>query len=194
MGKILRILFILLLFAGIVHALGTVTKSDFAVLGENESARFTILFWSDDEQYVEMWIKEAPAGWAVIIEPDTFKINESSGNEYMVLPDRGTKKALPVDIFVKASGISGTQHVVIGARSGNPSEGIVFMQERAFTFTIESKVNASGPAAEKDVSIAENQTNNEEYPAEEIKREINYLIYIVLFLIILFSVLIYKYS
>jgi hypothetical protein len=193
MGKILRILVFLLLFAGIAHALGTVTKNDAAVLGENESARFTILFWSDDEQYVELWVKEAPANWIVIIEPDNFKINESSGNEYIVLPDRGTKKALPVDIFVKPSGTSGTQHVVIGARSGNQSEGIVFMQERAFTFTIEGKSNFSEPAAEKNNSIAKNQTNNEKYQAEK-REEINYLIYLALFLVVLFSVLIYKYS
>lgn len=187
------IILLMVLFSGHANALGTVVKNNFAVLDENQSARFTILFWSDEEQYVELWVKEAPETWSVIIEPDNFKLNKTTGSEYIALPGISNKLALPVNIYVKPDNIKGKNNVIVVARSGSNSKEIAFIQERSFNLTVEGSYVTIEKKTKNQTSIAENINQPEAYETGE-KEEKPGLLYMLIFFVPVIAVIIYKYS
>lgn len=179
-------LIILLFFSGQAFALGSVIKNNFAVAVQNESARFTILFWSDGEEYVELSIKDAPEDWIVIIEPESF-VAGITGSEYIYIQDE-VKKAMPVYIYVKPTSMLGEQNIIITARSGRTDKGILFMQERYLNLTVDSGGSVQAEVAEN------NRVTETIIQFQEEKKKDYSMLYLFLIIVALVSFLIYRYS
>lgn len=201
--KLLSIIFLLLvIFSTRAYAvnMGTVVKNDFAKIEVGESAKFTVLFWNvENESYkVELSIEEAPENWVVIVEPNNFVLNESTGKEYIKLPYKNDySKATPVDIIVKppASVKPGKYNISVIAKSILPQNGISLSQERIFKFLveIENPLYFENSNEQKIVSTANHQN---QYQKQEslVNTSSNHFYIISILIILLISFLIYKYS
>jgi len=198
--KILKIIFLfLIIFSAETYALsmGTVVKNDFAKIAIDESAKFTVLFWNvENESYqVELYVKEAPENLVVIVEPNNFVLNSSTGKEYIKLPYKNEYiKATPVDIIVKPSSSKpGRYNISIIARSILPQNNISFSQERIFKFLVEVE-NPLYFESSNEQEVIQNHQNQYLEQENLVDTSSNYFYPIVILIILLISFLIYKYS
>jgi len=206
--KLSKLFLIVILFFVIASSrvyaisMGALVKNDFAKIAVDESAKFKILFWNLENEYIlELDVKEAPENWLVLIEPNNFALNSSVGKEQIKLPYlTESVKATPTNIIVKppVSVEPGEYELILTAKSKLPTEGIEVSQERVFKF----KVEIENPLFFKE---AESQNNNNHarsdssFPTAEVILErkdenFNYFYLIFILVIILISFLIYKYS
>ena len=173
--------------------LGTVAKNNFVNIGENQSGRFNLLFWTGDEQvyHVELHLKYAPDDWAITIQPENFNISRSAGEEAVVI-DNNYVGATPVAVYVKPLlYINGTYNIVLTATAGAPAGGISFLQERVFNLT----ARIGGPAATAESN--ESNTANNTSPSDQNKATGNggmLLIIVSVILILVIAFLIYRYA
>ncbi|OGI11553.1 hypothetical protein A3K64_03545 [Candidatus Micrarchaeota archaeon RBG_16_36_9] len=183
--------------------MGTVVKNDFAKIEVGESANFKVLFWNiENESYkVELYKKEAPENWVIIVEPNNFNLNASEGKEYIKLPyENDYVKATLVDIIVKPYSVNpGKYNVVLVARSFFPQNGISFSQERLFKFVVEIENPLFFENSKKqNQDINQNKENQDISEINLIRGQenfnSNYFYTISIILILLLSFLIYKYS
>jgi uncharacterized membrane protein len=202
--KVFKLISIIIIFSIIISsetfALGTLVKKDFAKINIDESAKFTVLFWNVENDYVELNVKESPEGWTIIVEPDKFVLNSSVGREYIKLPYSPENiKATPVDIIAKPpeSEAPGKYEVIIAANSKLPSSGIKFSQERLFVFKVEIENPLFFKEPEKQTinQVEKNQnTPLEDSIKLETESSPNYFYAILIIIVFLSSFLIYKYS
>jgi hypothetical protein len=117
---------------GCAFAIGAAPKNTETYANEAESGRFTLLFWGNGEE-VELFVREAPAGWDVILDPQTVAL-DGSGTEYV---SAGTTyvKAKAAHVYVRPDK-SGDGYVVIGARARKGEGMITFSQETYFNLTV----------------------------------------------------------
>ncbi|MEM5853616.1 MAG: hypothetical protein QXG39_00715 [Candidatus Aenigmatarchaeota archaeon] len=193
LSLITTLLFFLILTEVKAMSFGTVLKKDFVTIKSNESAKFEILLWNVEEKsyQVQIEVEKAPENWFVIVQPKEFLLNSSSGDEYINLPySEKPAKAFSVRVFVKPENAKpGDYEILIKARAGFPSEGIVFLQEREFKLRVEIEGET-----------IENKTSNETEKfsplagklIEESSSILSYILVIICILVV--SGLIYKYA
>jgi len=210
-NKILMIILFLILISSNVYAinLGSVAKNSFAEISNGESTKFTMLFWNrESESYdVRLLVKDSPKDWTVIIDPDEFMLNKSTGEEYINLPySNENVKAKVVNIFVKPDNLSkpGKYSVTVKTETNlNQSEAnqLSVIPERLFTFEIDLK----GPATPNDsvesiVKIPTNETETKNdslesyYLKVDDKTDKKYFYLAILSLVVIVSIIIYKKS
>ncbi len=175
-------------------SLGTLVKNDFVAVKQNESAKFIILFWNvENSSYiVETKVESSPENWIIIVNPERFLLDSTTGSESIFLPyQKDPVRAFPLNVFVKpVSAKPGNYTLVLSAAAGHPGNTINFFQERKFKLTLKVE-------GEAEVS---SQTSIQEtgMPAGEIaqiQNYSNYILYAAALVCILFiSLLIYKYG
>lgn len=203
-------IFLILLSSGAYAInLGSVAKNSFSEISNDESAKFTMLFWnSESESYgVKLLVEDSPKDWTVIIDPDEFMLNKSTGEEYINLPySNENVKAKVVNIFVRPDSLSkpGNYSVIIKAEVDmNQSEAneLSVIPERLFTFEIELKgFTTSNDSVENIAKIPTNEieTKNDSlesyYLKVDNKVDKNYFYLAILSLVVIVSIIIYKKS
>ena len=177
-------------------SLGTLVKNDFVTVKQNESAKFTILFWNVESSpyIVETKIESSPENWVIIVNPERFLLDSTTGSESIFLPyQKNPVRAFPVNVFVKpVSAKPGNYTLVLSAVAGYPSNTINFFQERKFKLTVEVEGKAEAEGSSQ-TSIQEPSMPTGE--TTKVQNYLNYIIYAVALVCILFiSLLIYKYG
>lgn len=187
--------------------LGSVEKNNFAEISDDESAKFTMLFWnSESEPYgVKLLVKDFPENWIVIIDPDEFILNKSVGEEYINLPySNENVKAKVVNIFVKPDSSSkpGKYLVTVKTETNlnqNEANQLSIIPERLFTFEINLKgFTTSNDIVENKVKIPTNEieTKNDSlesyYLKADDKTDKKYFYLAIASLVIIISIIIYK--
>lgn len=182
--------------------LGSIAKNNHVNLINNESARFELLFWSAQDEILQVEIKkkQVPDEWLVIIVPEYFEISKSTGNQYIFVPGiRNYIKATPVSIVVKPppDESRGKYEIILDAVAGSGNNGLSFFPTAAFKLTVNIGPGGDQAFAEssKEISSEAVQENNTAPFFEETREneEIN-LIYYELLIIIIIALLIYKFS
>ena len=146
MKKIIIILFLLTISTAQAASLGSIQKNDRAEIKPEETAIFTVLFYNDNPPIlVTLTEKNVPDEWIVIIQPESFILNQSLPEnppydedvEYLNTP-KGLIKTYPVRIYIKSpeSVEPGEYEIFVSAIGGNPSGGLSVFQERVFKFTV----------------------------------------------------------
>jgi uncharacterized membrane protein len=193
------------LMADVVYAinLGSAVKNNFAEIPISESAKFTLLFWNtESETYVlKLSAVDYPEGWTIIIDPEEFLLNKSTGEEYISLPYSDENvKAKVVNVFVKPDEKSndGRYYVVVEAdarETGDAQGAITVVPIRSFRFEVElsgstaadtNEENAAPPSEDSSQALIENETPA---PSNE-----NVFYFVLIILIVAFSVVLYKKS
>lgn len=203
-------IFLILLSSGAYAInLGSVTRNSFAEISNGESTKFTMLFWNmESESYsVRLLVKDSPKDWVVIIDPDEFMLNKSTGEEYINLPySNENVKAKVVNIFVKPDSSSkpGKYSVTIKAETDlnqNESNELSVIPERLFTFEINLKgFTTPDNIVESKVKIPtdEIETKNDSlesyYLKVDDKTDKKYFYLAIFSLVIIVSIIIYKKS
>ncbi len=210
-NKILMIILFLILLSSNAYAinLGSVTRNSFIEISNGESTKFTMLFWnSESESYgVRLLVKDSPKDWIVIIDPDEFTLNKSTGEEYINLPySNENVKAKVVNIFVKPDNFSkpGKYSVTIKTETDlNQSEAnqLSVIPERLFTFEIDLKgLATSNDTVESIVKIPTNEIETKDESLESYylkvddKTDKKYFYLAILSLVVIVSIIIYKKS
>jgi hypothetical protein len=184
---------IMLLIAGSAFAsnFGSVEKNNNIAVKRGEPAKFTLLFWtSDDEAMVTLKLLESPENMSVIL-PDPIKISSDSGSEavYMsgnyVLATTADVTIMPFDAPPGDYSIS-----VAATAQGNSSEAL---PERMFKldFSIEgdrTNIVNPEPGAPGSETVAESE------PVQKDENDNNIYIIAALIIIAAASVVIYKYA
>ncbi len=209
--KLAFILFLILLSSR-VYAInfGSVVKDNFAETTNDESVRFTVLFWNaEDVSYTtKLSVKNAPKEWTVIIDPEEFVSNKTNGEEYIKLPYTDELiKTKVVNLFVKPDGNSepGNYSVVIRAEtklSQNSESDITIVPERTFEFEIDLKGfetlgetrNGNSIEFSGDGFDSNNEILKTGGPKEDGQASKNIFYFAIMLLIIITSMLIYKKS
>jgi hypothetical protein len=190
------LLFFILLPSVEAISLGTLVKNDFAAVKQDESAKFTILFWNVESSpyIVETKIESSPENWTVIINPERFLLDSTTGSESIFLPyQKNPVRAFPINVFVKpVSAKPGNYTLVLSAAAGYPGNTINFFQERKFKLTVEVEGKAEAEGSSQ-TSIQEPSMPTGE--TAQVQNYLNYVLYVVVLVCILFvSLLIYKYG
>ena len=201
--------FILLSSGAYAISLGSVAKNKFDEISNDESTKFTMLFWNiENESYtVKLSVKESPKDWVVIIDPIEFILNKSVGEEYVSLPYLNENiRAKVVNVFVKPDikSETGKYFIVIKAETELPRleiNGMNMIPERLFQFEINLKsFTNSNDNVDKKLEFHENSVDvkNEKIEMKNltIENKLNkeYFYFIAVFLIITISIIIYKKS
>jgi hypothetical protein len=180
---------------------GSVAKSDFAQIKSGESAKFTVLFWNaEDDSYVLKLSKEAPENWIVIIDPEEFLLNRTTGEEYISLPS-GNVRAKVVNIFVKpdANSKNGNYSVVINSIAelgGNAENVISIVPVRSFNFEISLTGSAASESESKEevTEVTESTDISEKEKALPENENIDSFYLAMAIVIVVFSIIVYKKS
>jgi uncharacterized membrane protein len=202
MIKIILISFALLSTQAYALSMGSLAKGDFASVGADESAKFTVLLWNQEKEYnVTLSPSSVPDGWSVIIDPGDVALGPSTGSEYIKLPyNTEAIRATSVSVIVKPSYSSenGNYTVAIKATTSSSTQDIGFAQERLFRFTVEYKnlmafENKENSSVSPMVSTA--PQSMESGPVSTNRDNTMYAAYAgMAALVLLISLLIYKYS
>lgn len=188
--------FFVLLPSAEAISLGTLVKSDVAIVGMNESTKFTILFWNvESSPYpVKMEVESSPENWVVVIQPERFLLDSTVGSESIFLPyKKEPVRAFPVNIFVKpVSAKPGKYDLILSAVAGDKDSSISFFQERRFKLTVEVEGKVD---AEKSNFTTLPEPSMPTGGLATVENYSNYIFYAVALVCILFiSMLIYKYG
>jgi uncharacterized membrane protein len=210
--KILPCVLLLILLSSRAYAInfGSVVRSDYAEATSDESVKFTMLFWNaEDESYItELSVQSAPEGWVVIIDPDEFVLNKTTGEEYIKLPYTDELiKTKVVSLFVRPAAGSqpGNYSVAIRAETKMSQDGesdITVTPERTLNFVVGVRgfATTEGGNSEKGMEFSSGsiETVNEMLkigrPGSEIEISKEQFYFAITFLIIIVSFLIYKKS
>jgi len=200
--KLVVILFFILLSTNAYAInLGSVASIDSVKIQSRESARFKLLFWnSENESYnLELSLVEAPKDWAVFISPQYFNLSSLIGDENIKLPYKNEYiKATSVSIIVKPTEDAkpGIYSIIINANSIMPQNDISLSQERLFKLTLEIENPLYFESKKQNVnSQAQEENQNQIQGNFLIRNSYNYQFYtIIIFIILIISFLIYKYS
>jgi uncharacterized membrane protein len=201
MAKLLSLIFLslaLLSAESYAVSFGTVAKNDISMIAKNESAKFTLLFWNvDNDSYIVKLEPEVfPKDWTVIIEPNDFALNSSSGKEMISLPYmKEGVRATPVYVIAKPpqNVKFGTYEFLVSASTYPQGGEIELSQQRIFNLSVRV-----GDQIYKNI-IKDNQSisfQNITSFVEDIGKEIgpNYYYAAIILIILLVSFLIYRYS
>ena len=205
--KMVKLLSIIILFLVILSvrvyaiSMGTLVKNDFSNTTTDSSAKFTILFWNDEnESYkLELSVREKPEDWIVIVNPDSFVLNSSLGKELIKLPYKDNyAKANPVDIIVKPplSTKPGKYNISIEAKAIPPQNNISFSQGRIFRLVVEV-INPLyfESSNEKTTNLPKSYQYQNQTQGNFLNKSTFSNFYLaVIFVIVIISFLIYKYS
>jgi len=200
---ILLLIFPLLFPSAKAINFGSLQKNDFTEIDKNGIARFEVLFWNTGNlSYpVKLELKDAPANFFVIIQPEEFVLKPSKigppyeEGEYVSLPI-GDVKAFPVEILVKAfDAKEGDYDILISASGGKEKDELSFILEKSFRFRIrvkdgnlnETTISSNEPV----IRVPTNISTSAKIQRFDLKI-IFYLLLGGLFLLIAF--LVYKYS
>jgi hypothetical protein len=190
------LLAIFVAFAGISFAFnfGAVARNDIVAIEPGGVARFKFLLWTADEQHYGVKIySQAPDGWAVLIEPDSFTIDRNSGSEYIYTAGNRIS-ATPVSIAVIPNSTAGEGNIIIRAVAGNGGDQLSFLQERYFNLTVQiGKPDTS--QVMNDTKTKQNTTKPENISAKTEEKPADYIlifIIVAVIVIILISILIYR--
>jgi uncharacterized membrane protein len=181
--------------------MGSVVKQDTINIKNNESAKFTILFWNiENISYnVDLKVKDAPQDWFVTIQPKKFLLDSSTGDEYIILPylDKNVR-AFAVNVLAKPENVKpGRYNISIFAIAGSPTDGVSFFQTREFKLTV--NVNALQFIQQNETKIAnlteETRTLTGNFAKSFPQTSVNYIFYVIVAsCIFVVSFLIYKYA
>jgi hypothetical protein len=137
--------FILLPIAVQSINLGVLQKNTESNVRRGETAEFTIFFWSieDSPSLIKLRVKESPENMSVIIKPDEFLLNSSTGDysggerEYVNTP-QGLKLMTPVKILAKVSEkIKYGDYVLsVVVTAGQPQGGVSTVIEKTFLLEV----------------------------------------------------------
>jgi hypothetical protein len=149
----LRTVFVLfvLVFASYSFAFGSAAKKDYAGINENETAKFVLIFWGDNES-IELIIQKKPESWAVEIDKKYFVVDANTGDEYVSTPD-GYRKATIVNVIITPYD-NKDGYVILAART-KVGSGIAVYQERQFRLYVDinqDEINILQQVEEKEPS------------------------------------------
>jgi hypothetical protein len=158
------------------------------------TANFQILVWTVEEKpfLIKAEVVDAPKDLVILVSPnETLLTNSPLGDvEVVNLPGK-VVKALVIKIFAKVPSDrkEGKYNFSISLSAGNPGKGISMLQERKFRFTIEVEkvgiLESIGKFISSGVgSITGMATKTAERP--------DLLLFVIVIIVI--SILIYKYS
>jgi hypothetical protein len=130
------LIFISLLLIPIASAsnFGSVSKYDVTHIGPNQTAQFSLLFWTEDESRTIALKAAAPENWQIEM-PDRINIGSGSGNE-MVYTSAYTHAQ---SVILKARPdkyVQGSYHIIVSAATISGNGGLTFSQERIFNLTV----------------------------------------------------------
>jgi uncharacterized membrane protein len=183
--------------------LGSIVKNDFAQTTNYESVKFKMLFWNvESESYtLKLTVKEAPEDWTVIIDPDEFVLNNSVGEEYIKLPYMNENtRAKVVNLFVKPdlNSKAGNYSVFVEAetKTSDETSGIEIVPQRLMKFVIDLRGIETSDEVDSNIPPEGNNQNESENSelistGEDIENN-SYFYFIVLFLVIIASIILYK--
>jgi uncharacterized membrane protein len=204
MAKILlrSVVFVLLLvlLAGRAYAIsfGSVARSSFAEIQSSESAKFTLLFWNaEDDTYTLRLSEHAPENWIVIIDPEEFPLNRTTGEEYVSLAG-GDVKAKVVNIFIKPDSNSknGNYSVKIEAVAqieDGAENAITIVPVRSFSFGIRLTGSAAAESESNEVTETAEVPNAEaDTTTPQEGAGVFYLLVVIA--VVAFSIIVYKKS
>jgi len=195
MKKIIIILFLLTISTAQAASLGSIQKNDRAEIKPEETAIFTVLFYNDNPPIlVTLTEKNVPDEWIVIIQPESFILNQSLPEnppydedvEYLNTP-KGLIKTYPVRIYIKSpeSVEPGEYEIFVSAIGGNPSGGLSVFQERVFKFTVNVTEKETG---NKILDITKENINKLTGMASAVTEQVNVtLLFISIFALLVIS-------
>lgn len=209
MAKLFSIIMLslILLSSGVqAVSMGTLLESDLQAVQSGESGKFTILVWNSGSEpfSVNITAAEHPSNWTAIISPNLFTLNSSSGSEYVKIPGSNrTVMATKVDVIVKlpASVAPGTYNLtVLAATVESSNSNIALSQERVFRLSVD--VRNQTPYFNRASTSVSNQTAQSGQPLPALPGtnetghadDTTYLYLAVILIIVLISLLLYKYS
>jgi hypothetical protein len=152
MAKYYSILFMLMLCgAAAASNFGSVEKNNFLTVERGQPARFTLLFWTTDNETQKLLVRPVlePENMNVIFQ-DTLYISRDTGKE-MIYIAGNYMLATPLDVVIMPHEAEpGIYSVLLSATMQKSGEEINFQQERLFnlTFTIKGEtVKTNNPSA-----------------------------------------------
>lgn len=193
------------LLADAVYAinLGSAVKNNFAEIPITESAKFTLLFWNTENETYTMRLSatDYPDEWTIIIDPEEFPLNRSTGEEYISLPySEENVKAKVVNVFVKPDEKSpdGRYSVMVEAdaiETGGTQGALAVVPIRSFMFEIELSGSEVIESSENNVTSSSESSTEcvEETESPEPGNE-NVFYFVLIILIVAFSIVLYKKS
>ena len=143
MAKYYSFLFIILLCgAAAATNFGSVEKNNFLTVEKGQPARFTLLFWTTDNETQKLLIRpvHTPENMNVIFN-DTLYISKGMGKE-MIYISGNYMLATPLDVIIMPHEAEpGIYSVLLSATMQKDGGEISFQQERLFnlTFTIKGE-------------------------------------------------------
>jgi hypothetical protein len=208
MARILSAIFIsfMLLTSGTYAiSMGSLLRNGVDSIGPDESARFSIMFWNVGSDTFEVLLtpRIVPDGWTVVIEPNDLHLNSSSGDMYISLPYQSNPaKATTVNVVIKPPyyAPTGKYNFTVTGATKYPGSDVGFSQERAFNLAVDlvnpvTFENHSQDASTSAASaVSEGQNITSMAVRDKDAEDASYLYMSVILMIILFSLLVYKYS
>ncbi len=184
----------LLLMGGAAFAsnFGSVEKNNFLAVEKGQPARFTLLFWTSDNETQKIIVRpvQAPDNMNVIFQ-DTLYISKDTGKEMIYIAGK-YMLATPLDVvIIPHDAEPGIYSVLLSAIVQKSGDEINFQQERLFnlTFTIKGEtIRTDSPAA----GAADTETAGETGGTTQIPGNSIYIFFAVIIIII--SAVVYIYA
>lgn len=149
MDRLLHKLVIIVMIATLIPGVqalsfGSLLKQDAIALDPGEEGELELLLWNrDGNPFPVALTTEAPDGWDIRTEPESFIATENPEGEKQVMVLPNTHVIAKVVRIVITAPEEGDAEIIVHATAGNQSGDLAVLQERVFT--IHARVETSPP-------------------------------------------------